>query len=415
MKLTIHGEFENGHMLKSTFIVSVSTLFVNGISFLLMMLAAKTMSVADFATLSLSVSLSFILTTLLDFGVNLTLVRIFSVTKNTEFIDGAMTIKWLTFVLAIFFTTIGFTLSSTVNDYFSIASLGLLGAAVMNLWGGCRAIEQIRQNFILYARNNFIFAIIRMLLGLISLWLGQGIVAFYISAFVLPGCIFVFSHYVFGKEYSISVYALQMVSNHIRQYSTWVFLSSIFYGVIIYIPQFVIAHRLSDIAVSSYGIALTFLGVVTLIATAVRTVLLPSLLTNNSSCLVQLLKYKLIKLFPLYFIGSCILLGVGGFTIEYWYDEVFPDADLTFIICGAGLLGTVYVGFFNLAIHVLGIPIVDTLSNLLRLSVMSVALLFFGDSTLHVAMIFSVTLILGELITTIVVLSMYRSKFCESL
>jgi O-antigen/teichoic acid export membrane protein len=386
--------------MKDTILVSVSNLMANGTTFILMMIAAKTLTITEFSNLSLAVSVCFMLTTVLDFGVNLTLVRSFGINKNSEILDGAMSLKWLTFASVLPFCVAGLILSQNYGYHLSIVAWGLLGAAVLNLWMGTRAIEQAHQNFYTYAKNNLSYAAIRLLLGGAALWLVDNVDVFFFTAFVLPGLVFVVVQVLKGTAYQISDSSFKAMLIGGRGYSALVFLSSVAYGAILYIPQFVVAHRLSATSVSSYGISLSFLGVVALIANSVRSVLLPRLVGGNPKDAIRRLVLKLKKLLPLYLAMSAVILSVGARSINYWYGELMPDAHYVFLICGSGLLGTVYVGFFNVSIHAIGRPALEALSNVCRLIVLIPALWVWGNSLLGIAATFAVVLFLGEISTS---------------
>jgi len=135
----------------------------------------------------------------------------------------------------------------------------------------------------------------------------------------------------------------------------------------------------------------------------VRSVLLPRLMGRNPQDAIRKLAIKLKKLLLFYLAMSAVILGAGAGLINYWYGESMPDAHNVFLICGSGLLGTVYIGLFNVGIHAIGRPGLEALSNICRLIVLIPALWIWGNSLLGIAATFAVILFLGEVSTSVLV------------
>lgn len=388
--------------LKKISLVTVSNLIANGVTFLILMVAASALPVDRFASFSLAVSLGFMLTTLLDFGVNVTAVRSYGMEKNKLVLDGMMSAKWLTLAVAALPSVASLYFSPGPDSYYSIIANGVIGAAVLNLWMGCRTLEQANESFASYARNNILYATIRLLAGGIVLWFSKDSQSLYLASFVLPGLLFALAQGVWGRAYKLSWAGVRQTFRLAKNYSIWVFVSSAAYGAVLYSPQFFIAKQFGPVEVSSYGIALSFMGIVTLIANSIRTVLLPKMMRAGATETVgsiNLLLSRLIQFFPAFLGGAALILITGWFVIDFWYAKTLPDAAWIFVACSTGLLGTVYVGFFNIAIHSLGMPNTEAINNIGRLLFLIAALYLFGKSAIAVAVVFAVVLLLGELWT----------------
>ena len=399
-------------MLRDFSSIAVSNLFLNLITFLLMLTFAKTMSVVDFTTLSVALSVSLFGAVFFDFGLNVATVREYGIKKRNETLFAMLNLKWLIFVFNCIIIGLLYIFLPSINASFEALMLGLLGGGLLNLWMGYRVVEQCKLNFSSYAYSNMAFAIARAISGSICILLGLSGAESYLVTFLFGGVIFLAPRLLnFRFKFGFSWGDLAL-NKRVGGYAIFAYISALTYSLSLYVPQYFVYARLDNESAAAYGLVMSFLGIVSLLATSFRAVVLPNIFSDENKYTINYFKSSLLKWCAPYLMIMIMIIYFGGCAIDFFYAEQMPTAGSIFRVCSFGLLVTVYIGFFNIFVHKIGRPEIEMKSNIFRAFLMIFVLGLYGYNLYDISLQFCIIMIMSEFITAIYVSRAAEAKLC---
>jgi O-antigen/teichoic acid export membrane protein len=375
-------------MIHDTLKVLGSNLAVNLSSFLVLALAARILSVEEFAKLSLIVASSLLGSGVLDLGINVGAVKKYAETKDGRFLATLVGLKLAVSAGCLGLFTVCYGIG--VPSFWLII---LVSAASVNLWTGARALEQARLQFSRLAQANVLFAALRIILGIMGLAAGNAItlaLAFFVgpplamAAYKWRGTAALIERFDWGPALEVLRYAVPA------------YISATLYGISIYYPQFVVAQRLDATAVSTFGVLLTYLGPLALFNGSTRFYLLPRVVGKDLKRVDVLGNQRAMAL-----IGGTLVLGLlaiagGAVLVEKIYGTNYPGVGFPFWIYISLYLVISYLGFFNLDVHRMGKIAAEAQVNAARLAVLVAVLWLFGDNLRSIVVFSGLTMLAGE-------------------
>jgi O-antigen/teichoic acid export membrane protein len=208
---------------------------------------------------------------------------------------------------------------------------------------------------------------------------------------------------ILGAAFSTSArYAVEAFTgprrpvNELLWYATHVYLGALTFIAIPYVPQFLVAARLDEIAVGTYGLILTFTAPVSLLVYSLRSVLLPKMLQPG----VQLEELLWSRRGFFTILCSWAVLSAGGILVasalQLFYGHKFPGIGLAFAAFFIGFSGTAMVGFYSLSTHTLAVPHLSTGIGLIKFVVLLGLLALFGRTLLETVVLTGFVMFAGE-------------------
>lgn len=370
--------------------ILTSGLAINVTTFAVLALAPLRLDTAAFAHLSLSVAGIFFGSTLLDLGLSTSTVRQFAKTKDPAYLSLSLYSRAL---LVVVLWPIGLALLAH-SDHQELGTV-LLGASSLNFWNGLRAADQARERYIEFGRSNFLFAATRLIAGATALASGHWI-AVSLALFVVPIALI-----VMVKAPSILRLMRHNPASKVEAtigYAKFVYLSALTYNAVVYLPQAVAAARLDAIAVGTLGVALTFVGPVSLVNNALRMFLLPKVSSGNvtprssqpSNRRAWLLLSSVVMVSAL-----IALISIGAHIL---YGHQFPTAGIAVALLVGCYTFSSLIGLLNMRVHTLGKPEVEAYVNLVRLLVAGPVCWLSGSHLITLLLSGGAAILLGEMV-----------------
>lgn len=352
-------------------------------AFLVLATASKSMALTDFAELILLMSAAMVGSSVLDFGLNTTVIKQFSASRDEAFLHCVVILKGGVFALSILASVV--VMASGLPPLWGAVAAC---AGAMNLWTGLRACEQGRQDFDAYARSNALFSLARLVFGLTAVLIGSWVLVG-LALWVAP--VIAIALLKSAEIRNTNLPEARRVFSQIAAYSWIVYVSSLAFAVLPYLPLFFARERLTAADVAAFGMVLVILGPVGVLVSSVRGYALPVLVSGQERSLLSAPRMTLVLA------GLAAFLAVGFFVLEALYGQAMPHVAEVFVVY-AGLYGlTALLGIFNLRVHRENRPEVELAGNLSRLVLTCAAIVAFGHSLLAIASIAGAILIAGEI------------------
>ncbi len=393
-------------MIRDTLRVLGSNIAVNLSSFLALALAGRVMPVEQFATLSLIVSMSQLGSSALDLGTNVGTVKKYAEKKERRFLSTLIWLKAAVYTLCLALVIFGYL--SGVPAFWLIV---IACAASIDLWSGARAFDQARMDFASFAQANVLFAILRIPLAVLGIVTGN---AFAVAAALYIGPLVAIVSYKWRKTAEFVDRFDRSTASEVLRYAMPVYISATLYTCAIYLPQFVISHRLDAAAVATFGVLLIFVGPLVLLNASVRIHLLP-LFAGNAIRRADVIANK--RVLTLIFGGTAMALAglaVASVMIERIYGVKYPGIGLPFaIFIGLNFL-CLLLGEFNLEVHRLGRIKVEAWVNAGRLAALAIVLWLFGNDLLSIVILSSLTMLVGEIVLFLIIGELARREAAEA-
>lgn len=373
--------------------ITFSNLIVNLSTFAVMAIAPLKLNVDGFASLSLASSSAMVLCSLTDFGLNVTIVKKYSESKSDGFLDVLLAIKGLLFaigILALFFSFF----AVGVPKFWLIA---FAAGVSLNYWTGLRTCEQAQQNYTAYASANFRFAAIRLAAGSLAVYTGSWVLVL-VAVYVIPPAFAAINDCRrFARR--LNFFSREKFTE-VATYSKIVFVSSVCFAAMPYLPQYLMHQRLSTTEVATYGLIITFIGPVSLVAYSLRTLLLPKM-CQNENFLVSMFssRREVVKLISA-LVGIVVLIVAVALCIDALYGAKYPKLFSGFITFSIPYLLTAVLGLFNMRLHALGAPHLEMKVNIFRLLALSCIVYAWGTTFNSIVFIAAMTIFLSEVVLT---------------
>jgi len=362
-----------------------SGLAVNLSTFAVLAIAPLALSLEDFAQLTFGVTAVMFLVSVLDLGLSITSTRYFAATKNLAFLSFSIRARLILFA-ALAIPTVGIGL---VWEEARSYTIPLFCALALNFWMGLRAADQARESFLSYSRANLALACSRILFAGAGMLTGSWDAVLF-GLFAAPVLVIaILKAREVLRLVSVDPKPASSLTTH---YATFVFASSATYAALTALPIAVATWRLDPVAVGTMGIAVTFVGPLSLLNNALRLVLLPRV-----SASATIMRYNVSAVRWTLAIATCAtVVAMAAIVAEHFYSAKYPLVGLVVAIMFSGTIVVMALGFLNLDIHRQGVPALEAAVNACRLIVAGPALWFAGISVLPLAVTAAALMMLGE-------------------
>jgi O-antigen/teichoic acid export membrane protein len=410
---TLRGVWSENLLQKFTGILGANA-FNNFATFLITVYTARALGPEEFGRLALSISITFLLSLILDFGLSITLVRIYNIETSPEERAGYIrTIVGFKILSLLALVPLAFVLQGittqvlpVLSGYGSLVYLAFLCGGLHSIWTTVRAAEQARRDFRSFRRYTFIYGVLRFLgFGTLLLFYEVSPTSVLAVLYALPPTgLILYSWFSDYRPFwsATAVHACRS-SAYSRlktafSYGKWVALSGICYVTLLYIPQFMLARAANETEVGLYGAGLTFVAAFSLVNDALRTVILPDVTALSSSSDRLAFRRRFLRLGPAFFSVALFALGFMAFAQYYLLGGAFTASIPIFIILGLATIVTIYLGIFNLLVHSHGVPKLEAINNLARMAALTLLLLVGPKTALSACLTSAGVLVVGELI-----------------
>src|SRR5215217_878357 len=272
---TLRGVWSGSLLQKFTGILGANA-FNNFAAFLITVYAARALGPEEFGRLALSISITLLLALILDFGLSITLVRIYNIETSPDeragYIRTILGFKVLSLLalvpLAFVLQGITTQVLPVLSGYGGLVYLAFLSGGLHSIWITVRAVEQARRDFRSFRRYTFTYGVLRFLgFGTFLLFYEVSPTSVLAVLYALP-IIGLILHSWFSSYrpfWSATAVHACRSSAYSRlktaiSYGKWVGLSAICYTTLFNIPQFTLAHTANETEVGLYGAGLTFVA-----------------------------------------------------------------------------------------------------------------------------------------------------------
>jgi O-antigen/teichoic acid export membrane protein len=410
---TLRGVWSGSLPQKVTGILGANA-FNNFAAFLITVYAARAFGPEEFGRLALAISFTTMLSLILDFGLSITLVRIYNIETSPDeragYIRTILGFKVLSLLALVPFAFVLQAITTQVlpvlSGYGGLVYVAFLSGGLHSIWTTVRAVEQARRDFRSFSRYTFTYGVLRFLgIGTLLLFYEASPTSVLGVLYALPliGLI-LYSWFSGYRPYwsAPAVHACRS-SPYSRlktafTYSIWVALSAICYTQLFYLPQFMLARTANETEVGLYGAGLTFVAAFSLVNEALRTVILPDVTALSSSSDRLAFRRRFFRLGPAFFSVALFALGFTAFAQYYLLGGAYIASIPIFIILSLATIVTIYLGIFNLLVHSHGIPRLEATNNLARVAALTLLLLIVPKTAMSACLTLACVLVVGELI-----------------
>jgi O-antigen/teichoic acid export membrane protein len=410
---TLRGVWSGSLPQKVTGILGANA-FNNFAAFLITVYAARAFGPEEFGRLALAISFTTMLSLILDFGLSITLVRIYNIETSPDeragYIRTILGFKVLSLLALVPFAFVLQAITTQVlpilSGYGGLVYVAFLSGGLHSIWTTVRAVEQARRDFRSFSRYTFTYGVLRFLgIGTLLLFYEASPISVLGVLYALPliGLI-LYSWFSGYRPYwsAPAVHACRS-SPYSRlktafTYSIWVALSAICFTQLFYLPQFMLARTANETEVGLYGAGLTFVAAFSLVNEALRTVILPDVTALSSSSDRLAFRRRFFRLGPAFFSVALFALGFTAFAQYYLLGGAYIASIPIFIILSLATIVTIYLGIFNLLVHSHGIPRLEATNNLARVAALTLLLLIVPKTAMSACLTLACVLVVGELI-----------------
>jgi O-antigen/teichoic acid export membrane protein len=386
----------------------------NGTNFIANIIIARVFGQEVFGLFSIAVNIALTTLTFSEFGMNLTMVRLYKLYENDAAKSNAVILWNLYFksviliILLCLALIFGRSLSSLLThktDRVFLITVALITGGMLGFWSYLKAFFQSYNLFKKVATTTLLYAILRMvfLVGLSIHPSSLYTEALFLGVYLLPVSIVVLwgffdqrDKFHFGGVKNKDLFKM---SGEILAYSKWVALSMVAFILIQRCMVFIAAAytTLEQVAILSAG--LLFSAVFNLINDSVRQILFPKIAQLGSGKISEY-KAKLKKILPLYIVLSLFIIIGLSVVLYITLGEKYKKSLPIFWITGASTALTCGIGFYNILYHSIMKPIPDTLINIgTLLCLLIAALLAVGKyGIMGIAVSYAIIQLSGEVV-----------------
>ena len=388
--------------------------FNNFAAFLITVYAARAFGPEEFGRLALAISITTMLSLILDFGLSITLVRLYNIETSPDERAGYIrTILGFKISLLLALVPLAFVLQGITTQVLPILSgygglvyLAFLSGGLQSIWTTVRAVEQARRDFRSFRRYTFTYGVLRFLgIGTLLLLYEASPTSVLGVLYALPLIGLMLYSWSSGYRPFWSAPAVDACRSSAYSrlrtafsYGIWVALSAICYASLLYLPQFMLARAASETEVGLYSAGLTFVAAFSLVNEALRTVILPDVTALSSSSDRMAFRRRFFRLGPAFFSVALFALGFTAFAQYYLLGGAYTASIPISIILCLAIIVTMYLGIFNLLVHSHGVPRLEATNNLARVVALTMLLLVVPKTALSACLTVASVLVVGELI-----------------
>ncbi|MBD2251575.1 lipopolysaccharide biosynthesis protein [Nostoc parmelioides] len=394
-----------------------ANIFNNFSSFAITILAARLFGPAEFAKFALAVAVTTNLSSVLDFGTSVALVRLYNVASDDEEKISLLIVinKWKfgLLLLTICFSYPGSKLLAKTLPMLQstglLINLAIISGGLLSIWTTTRAIEQAQKKFQAFQKYTLVYGLLRLITALIFLMLNKiSNTTIIVSLYFLPLSLLI-SYRQISEMVSYGYKNVFFTTNEIKllksifYYGVWVGIAGILFSFMYQIPQFILARKTDPTEVGIYSASLTFLPVFLLINDAIRTIILPDVSAIKDAKSRQLFRKRMWQISPIFF-GVMITVLIIMSCVQYFLlGQVYKASIPVFLVMGVSTLLAMYLGYSNTLIHSIGIPHVGAVVNMISAVTLTLLSIILQQSAFFMSFILGSVLIFGEVSTYLVV------------
>lgn len=379
-KLPIGSVFRNA-VSRNISLIFFSNALSNLTMFVANIVIANTHSQQVFGLYSIATAIALTTLTVSEFGMNLTMVRLYK--SHTGDTEKAMAVLAANFyfkaaVLGLLVATssIGGKMLSELftksSEYHLLIVLSLTAGGLLGFWSYTKAFCQTFDWFHQIAFLTLGYAIARLAaLCLIISWPTSATPELLFTAmYLLPLLVVIgIGHTITRRKRNFSAVHRLSVFNAIREslsYSRWVAASGITF-VLIQQSMILIAATIGDLKqVALLNIAISFASVFALLNDSWQQVLFPKVATLTAEGVVSY-KAQVLRILP-WFLVSCLAgIGLLAGLMSVVLGGAYNESVSLFIAIGLGTAGTIAAGLFSILVHSVRRPDIAFYVNVLIL------------------------------------------------
>lgn len=391
----------------------------NGTNFVANIIVARFFGHEVFGLFSVAVNIAFTTLTFSEFGMNLTMVRLYKLHEGDPRRANAVLLWNFCFKLAVvvLLSLLALTLSRPLSEWLTkrpdtslLMAGALITGGILGLWSYIRAFFQSVDLIRKMAYVTFAFAALRLLFlavfaGLLSMHDAQ---VLFLGIYLMPAALlvlFVF-HGLIGRLRisKVGAGAMRDVSREIIHYSKWVAISGVSYVLTQKSMVFLVAAYADMKQVALLAAGLLFSGIFSLMNDSVRQILFPKVAQLDRGKIREY-RQNLSRTVPAYFLLSLFVIAALSFFMYFSLGENYRASLPVFWITGAGMALVTGIGFYTIIIHTIRMPHIEAFVNVGRLLLVVVAGLLVVEryGVMGVALAFTVTVVAGELLVAVIV------------
>ncbi len=424
--------------------VTLATVFNSLITFGAQVTAARSLGVEGFGLLSLAIAIVFLTETVGDFGVGVTLVRLFNkkacpersqgqagpipalssikgttINEEQRLLLGSVLLFRILLIALLFLFSIplGYLLvygfgvgrpvlraSGFANSGLMLFALAFITGGLILLWTYLLCFFQCLRSFGKLAVWTIAYAVLRLVSVALVYLLGQlSAIRWLLWVYTIP--VFLLIVVQLPKFWAILKPAIERLQpswqplRDVFAYSKWVALSVGAYTAMPYLVRFILAQRSSIAAVGIFSAGMTFALAFTTLNTAVRTVLFPQVTALNSAEKMKRYLRKLKNFAPKYLVVA--LLGIGLLSFLQWVllGERYREALPVFLVTVPSFAMVLFIGMETMLLHTMMRPELDAYVDITRLLiVVLLSLLVAPLGATAVAVVYAGSLLGGAIV-----------------
>jgi len=394
--------------------VTGATAANNLVGFVVNIVVARKLGPEAFGVFSLAFSVAALAGVIGDFGLNLTMIRLFNdkqaePEKQTVVLGTALCFKVLFFILVVVACLpFGSLLTRSLSEGSAEALLfpfALVTGGLLFFWTYLQYYLQSHRSFGLLTRYILSYAGLRVACLLVTYRLSPDRpLAWLAATCAVPITILVLIGVIpIGRK----VIAITIKQPHISlgllkdmlSYSKWVALSVIAYSSLLSVLRFILAARASVAEVGILSAGLTFSMAFSMLNTAVRTVLFPQVTALESPQRMESYLARIRQVAPYY--AALAIVGITGLGLLQWFvlGAEYRAALPVFLITATTLALVILLGLGTMLVHTMMRPQIDAGVNIGRLALMVLLALILTPSlgALGAAVAYAVPLLAGEI------------------
>lgn len=396
----------------------------NGTNFIANILIARMYGHEVFGLFSIAMNIA--MTTLIfsEFGMNLTMVRLYKLNEQDPVKSNAVLI-WnfyfklmvLTVIIlagAIFGSNISHALTQRA-DYTFLVAIALICGGLLGLFSYLKAFFQSFNSFKYIAYIILAYAFLRLvfLFFYIVFSIPASPEVLFAGLFFVPVLLILIVCFYTEKGKlkfdGISFKTLKETGKDIINYSKWVAISGISFVMIQKSLFFIVAYYGDIKQVSLLSAGLVFTAVFSMINDSVRQILFPKISQLDINKIKEY-KNRILKIFPFYILFSLFLIGILSVLMYFVLGEQYSESLPIFWICGGGVAITAGIGFYTITIHTIQKPQIDAYINIGRFFVLIIFLFLIKTmGIIPMALAYAGIIIIGELL-----MAVYVSNYIKS-
>jgi len=368
--------------------VTSATVFNNIVGFGINLLAARSLGKDKFGLFSLAFTMATMTSAIAEFGLNLTVVRLFNKhagypDKQAVLLGSALALKSsILLVVLAAAILLGNKLASLFGLGFSASeqrlfTVALFTGGVLIMWTYIQTFFQCHHSFGRLTKYLLAYAGLRVALSALAFFrYPRNPLAWLSATYTVPGII-ISAIGLLPQVLAIKTATVRGARINLRMiwetldYSKWVALSSVAYISLLSIVRFILLAQTSTAEVGVFSAGIIFTMAFSTLSTALRAVLFPKVTTLNRPQEMNIYLSKLRQVAPYYCCVALVIIGGLAAFQYYMLGEEYRAALPIFLVTSFALASTVFLGLGTMLVHTMLEPQIDAYMNWGRLVIMT--------------------------------------------